>query len=47
MFLGTVNRGYGMRDETIEFKARRARVESLTFPRQVKVKPLISHPERA
>ena len=34
------------RVETIEFKARRARVESLTFSSQEKVKPLISHPER-
>ena len=33
--------------KTIEFKARRARVESLTFPRHVKVKPLIFHPQRA
>ena len=32
---------------TIEFKARSARVESLTFPKQEKVNPLIFHPERA
>ena len=29
--------------QLVEFKARRAREESLTFPRQAKVKPLISH----
>jgi len=38
---------FEFKQKTIEFKARRARVESLTFARQEKVKPLVFHPERA